>query len=692
MIKNKVLNESALKSTASKDLVKTKQLTLFDLKSKSITLNKENEVILVETKTDVELKKRINEEHSTVNKEALIVIGGELAFRECNPKISNNIFGDLIMVIELYNTYVKLYGQIMDHESLQEDVKVTKIDYDKLIECLNENESSSFSYFVSIIETMLRMIVNNDKSFVVNNFSEKIKINNFSIQDVCRAVLQLDKKIASLEDNLEEARSDGQKLTSIFDLFLYQTDKDRLISDLFKIELNKFNFEQKLELLTVLCLRLLNLEVFLNCFNELTTKISEKKSGIKECKSIIADIESKNVNFKQSQVLTEDKKYQILVKKLNKLMGEKDEMVNFMSKCARIEPIGCDNEQNFYWRFECLPDCIVREIRINEDSSNWYKYSLNNHELNDLIKYLGVNFKSNIKLIADLKQFRKQSSSHQRIDEFLIKPAKEPVEILDIEQKFNIRRSTRIAVKKIVENNSEEDSSDEDIMIENETLFDKYTNLEPLDCLFNILNDFNKRVVDCSDEQNQENLMNWTREYENGIKCLDLNSKFQILKTLFKTTANNLSKKNLNKNFIFSNFYQSIQDLIEKSSTISNFYILIKILDSNVKSWKQVNKKQVQKTKEENIVNSNEVIELPKSRSSRTINKPIIISSSSSSETDEESEKDDSDYSEIETTITTKKRQSKRLSKPAIIEKTSLNLRSRSAKKPVQYIETSDQE
>jgi len=135
-----------------------------------------------------------------------------------------------------------------------------------------------------------------------------------------------------------------------------------------------------------------------------------------------------------------------------------------------------------------------------------------------------------------------------------------------------------------------------------------------------------------------------------------------------------------------------IQDLIEKSSTISNFYILIKILDSNVKSWKQVNKKQVQKTKEEKIVNSNEVIELPKSRSSRTINKPIIISSSSSSETDEESEKDDSDYSEIETTITTKKRQSKRLSKPAIIEKTSLNLRSRSAKKPVQYIETSDQE
>jgi hypothetical protein len=119
--------------------------------------------------------------------------------------------------------------------------------------------------------------------------------------------------------------------------------------------------------------------------------------------------------------------------------------------------------------------------------------------------------------------------------------------------------------------------------------------------------------------------------------------------------------KIFNRNFIFSNFYQSIQDLIEKSSTISNFYILIKILDSNVKSWKQVNKKQVQKTKEEKIVNSNDVIELPKSRSSRTINEPIIISSSSSSssETDKESEKDDSEYSEIEAATT--KRQSKRL-------------------------------
>ena len=735
MIKKKVLNEIVQKSAISKDFVKTKQLTLFDLKSKSITINKENEIIEVigsEKPNAVELKKTIKDEHKksedsvTVKKEApriVTTIGGVLAFDEY-PKIDNNYFGDLIMVIELYNTYLKLYEQIMDHKSLQEDVKVSKIDYEKLMECLNDESSNS--YFHSIIETILRMIVN-DKSFSAN-FTEKIKINNFTIQEVCRVVLQTDRKMSS---STEENESGNSK--SIFDLFLYPKDQIGIISNLFTIDLNRFKFEQKLELIKLLSSKLLNLEVFLNCFNELTSKISEKKNGIKDCKSKMAEIKSD---------LATEKKLQNLVQKMDKLVGEKDEMVKFLNKCARIEPIGCDNEQNLYWRFECLSNCIIREIRVGEEAannSNWFKHCLDNHDLNDLIKFLGINYKANLKLISDLKQFRKVvSPSNQQIDGFLIKPEKPAEEIVNIET-FNIRRSTRIAAKTTVKINNEEESSEEEDIIENnenESIFDKYSNLEPLDCLYNILNDLNKRVVNSCCEPKTEYFQKWDIEHENGIKCSNLNEKFQILKNLFKQIVENLPQKILHQNFISTNFHSSIQESIEKTSTISNFYILLKILDLNIKSWKVNSKKLTIKNDQEELPKTRSTktsrkangeiltysssekesrssssssteeveidedystksqprrskrideVELPKTRPTRLSRKQvekIIIDSSSESAESTESENEE-DYSRRKSQIST--RQSKR-AKPM---ETILNLRTRSAKKPLKYNEIS---
>ena len=743
-----LLNDTVSRSPSSKDKIKTKQLTLFDLKSKSITVNKENDrlpgvnsttttttIKAAEKRNDLKQEKsstahnnnyfenlinitQQNVTKSEVDKKIITdapsvsVIGGKSVFENGQR---NYLFGDMIMSIELYNTYVKLYGQIMDERSLQEDVKLPKIEIEKMLSCLNEVDSStdSYKYFLSIIETMLRMIVNNEKNFVANNFSEKIKFNSFTIQDICRVVIQNDLKRLNL---IEDTNVDSSVSTSVFDLFMHCgdsveencSDESRISCELFKTELNKLTFEQRLDLISVLCMRLLNLDVFLNCFSELTAKISEKKSSIKECKLKMAEIEA---NVKASKTtLADDKKYQNLVQKLNKLVLERDEMVKFLNKCARIEPIGFDSEKNTYWKFECLSDCIIRECRnelfsvedlmLNKtkeyDSIVWFKHEMNNHELNDLIKYLGNNYKANLKLISDLKQFRKVAPA-QQIDEFLIKkPVEPPAEVVDIEQKFNIRRSTRLASK--VTTKFEENDSDEDEVVtsSNESkvsMFDLYNNLEPLDALYNILNHFNKHVVECALTADGY-FSKWKEQCERGIKCVNLNEKFETLKMLFQETVKHLPSSVLLVNFSQSAFYASIQESIQKCATLSNFYMIIKILETNVKSWKAVNKVKVVQKKIELVEKKIIIEDKPKSElvsnSSRrrsTRNRQIVNLSNDSTSSESKTESDD--YSESSLSPPPGKKNTLRKSerrKSVVNNSYTPNLRS--SRKQVKYAET----
>ena len=168
----------------------------------------DNEEILIEEQTSIVPK-----------------IGGNDVFNEF-PKLQNNVFGDVVMIIESYNAYIKLYGQIKSDDILLEDIKLPKIEYDKFIQMLNdeENKEENHKYYLSIVETLLRVIMNNDKYMLSNNFSEKFKINDFSMQDLCRVILQLNTKTNVVEDIEMEGVSD-RNIKSTFDLFLYQEDK-----------------------------------------------------------------------------------------------------------------------------------------------------------------------------------------------------------------------------------------------------------------------------------------------------------------------------------------------------------------------------------------------------------------------------------------------------------------------------------
>ena len=183
-------------------------------------------------------------------------------------------------------------------------------------------------------------------------------------------------------------------------------------------------------------------------------------------------------------------------------------MKKFLNSCARIEPIGRDNEDNTYWEFDCLPDYIVRETssKINIDdlimnskktkrtvnkSTFWYKYSLKTNELTDLIKFLRINYTANLNIITKLKAYKKNQATTQQIDGFLIKNAEkaESPAKAEIEQKFNIRRSTRISSKQEITKNDSGDSDNEpEVIIDDskKSYFDAYNHLEPIDALFNV--------------------------------------------------------------------------------------------------------------------------------------------------------------------------------------------------------------
>ena len=423
-------------------------------------------------------------------------IGGENVFAE-HSTLSNDSFGDIIMIVELYNTYIKLYSQILDEKSVNEDVKLTEINYERFIDCVkdDENTETNYKYFVSIVETILRIFINNDRRFVKTRDSFA-QINSFSLQDLCRVVLQLDKNVCNIVESssevvLQQDMAHVQSITNICDAFVYWKGKiqrkDRvIIEDLYMTDFKSFKQKQKIDLIVGLCLSILNLDIFLTSFNELHFKITEKKSEIRSLKAKLLELETKG----------DSKEHQDVFGKLKTLEAELTNLTNFMNTCVRKEPIGHDAEENTYWRFEFLPDYIIRETPNNMDiddllkanmtqkkmiskENKWFRYSINKNELYDLINYLGMKSMSNSKLIIELKKYRK-----------IEKPTNEEAVCEEkIENNFenlNIKRSIRVKNKKTEKDNEQDEEMPKVIENKESSIFDIYNHLEPIDALYKV--------------------------------------------------------------------------------------------------------------------------------------------------------------------------------------------------------------
>jgi hypothetical protein len=183
---------------------------------------------------------------------------------------------------------------------------------------------------------------------------------------------------------------------------------------------------------------------------------------------------------------------------LESLKSEINELKNFLNNCDRKEPIGQDSEQNTYWKFNCLPNYIVRESRnklsfddflndkkvkkkINK-STKWFKYNLNTQEFKSLIRYLNRNENSNESLIAALRKLEET----QNIDDLLIEKNDQKTETsTNPRHSLNVRRSKRINI--ISDDISQEEEDGEEIILasKEDSIFEMFNELEPIDALYN---------------------------------------------------------------------------------------------------------------------------------------------------------------------------------------------------------------
>ena len=198
-----------------------------DFRKQKIELKKEQEKIKLSSKT----------------------IGGENVFSE-HPTLSNSIFGDLIMTIEFYNTHMILLKELMGEADFKEDVKLAKIDYDKLIECLKDdkNGEENFKYFILIIDTLLRLFINGDKNILKRNFSSIAQINNFNRQELCRIAIQINRKLCDSHDlnteNLHQIQN-VKAISNALSIFMYHDE--RVIDCFIILCINLLNFVFRLK-------------------------------------------------------------------------------------------------------------------------------------------------------------------------------------------------------------------------------------------------------------------------------------------------------------------------------------------------------------------------------------------------------------------------------------------------------------
>ncbi len=174
-------------------------------------------------------------------------------------------------------------------------------------------------------------------------------------------------------------------------------------------------------------------------------------------------------------------------------------MKNFLNNCDHKEPIGQDSEQNTYWKFNCLPNYIIREARnklsfddflndkkvkkkINK-STKWFKYNLNTQEFKSLIRYLNRNEDSNEKLIAALRNLEEA----QNVDDLLIEKNDQKTETqTNPRHSLNVRRSKRInKISDDISQDEEEDGEEIILATKEDSIFEMFNELEPIDALYN---------------------------------------------------------------------------------------------------------------------------------------------------------------------------------------------------------------
>jgi len=392
-------------------------------------------------------------------------LGGRLVYDD-DKFFRNEQFGELVNIVELYNNYLALY-QLQSPED--NSIKLDKIEFGKFTEALLHDGFclNSDSYLLKIFETLVLLIIRNNPLyskytmirfvFTFKKFADE-HYDPMSMQEICRVLFNIDSQTEGGHD--EEANEDHKDNSSheehenendsiedkeaheitiekfrrknafyYNDEYMNSThlnETETLIKALHELELKDFSIEMKIRLFRVLCHRFITLSIF--------DDTAPKKSTAKN----------------------------------------KEEVEALQKSCMGIKPIGCDDENNFYWKFDCIEDKIIREQREfgfdkQTIESKWFEYNSKNEEFNNLIEHQNKIFlnasQSSVNLKNLLDGFKDIIEEEARPVQVEKKKEKPKVVKEFLQTKLPMRASRRLAENRL-KNIYSDSMSDEDNDVE----------------------------------------------------------------------------------------------------------------------------------------------------------------------------------------------------------------------------------
>jgi hypothetical protein len=156
-------------------------------------------------------------------------IGGHSVYED---DVISEQFGSIVAITESYNCYIKLYETLMDEVSIDEDVKFSRIDFYQFVEELRAND---FGTLYKIIETLLRIILNDEECFkklymfnvnLARSYASSRILNKFTMQEFCRVVVQFDEY---LDDETDRAKASSNFALRQVNCLRFEPDKVSLL-------------------------------------------------------------------------------------------------------------------------------------------------------------------------------------------------------------------------------------------------------------------------------------------------------------------------------------------------------------------------------------------------------------------------------------------------------------------------------
>lgn len=430
---------------------------------------------------------------NNVSNESLIYvdINDCLIFND-NTLLNNQLFPDIMMIIESYNNFILLYlnkefnmtigkkQKVVQSKSYKKQVKqFGNIEYDKLVDSikndsLNVNNIES-DYCLKIIQNILLILIHvnydlfkncrvfsvtianclfNFKNHTESDYKEctsyskflekcedfSYQLDSYLIQDLCRCLIQF--SVQRFADN-EAGFKDKVKFNKnsfLYKNLAYEERYAELLETLRTKEFSQFDAYDKVLLLKALCDELIASE----CFETLVEQVRVGEQ-LTDLNANILDIQSELV------------------------------------------PIGFDNENSAYWLFKSLPNKIVREL-----NDKWYEYDI----LND------KNEPSD-ELFAVLDHLQALKS---------------------IELRIKIKQITRdliqnISIKSKLKRNRIKESTSGNII----------NNQRPIDDLYINIGKYHKKLINKGLVKNSLYYNEWIIAYQNGLKINNTKEKFDFM-------------------------------------------------------------------------------------------------------------------------------------------------------------------